>query len=193
MKLRSFIALEIPTEIQRAILHSTAPLQKILLKPVVRWVERQNLHLTLKFLGDVSPENLEQLADVLKAELVTYESFTMSVAGLGGFPSSRRPRIIWVGLEAPAALSTLQNGVDKITARMGYPLEERPFSPHLTIGRVGQGVTQADIVRIRAAIEAMTIENLGIVHVDAVRIFKSDLRPGGPVYTPLYTLPIKPF
>jgi 2'-5' RNA ligase len=192
MNLRSFIAVEIPAEIQRTILRDTASLQKILVKPLVRWVEAQNLHLTLKFLGDVSPEALEQLNGALKVGLIDQRSFNMSVAGLGVFPNPQRPRIIWVGLEAPSALSALQHSVEAIATRMGYLPEEHPFSPHLTLGRVGQSVTQADRMKISAAIQTMSVGNLGMVHVEAVCIFKSDLRPEGSVYTPLYTLPLRP-
>ena len=192
MKLRSFIAVEIPAEIQRTILRHTASLQKTLVKPLVRWVEAQNLHLTLKFLGDVAPEALEQLNGALKVELINQGSFSMSVAGLGMFPNPQRPRIIWIGLEAPSALSTLQHSVDTVAALMGYIPEEHPFSPHLTIGRVGQSVSQADRMKISATIKTMTVGNLGLVHVETVCIFKSDLRPGGSVYTPLYTLPLRP-
>jgi len=191
MKLRSFIAVEIPADIHRAIMRSMASMQRALPKPLIRWVESQNIHLTLKFLGDVSPVNLDQLADALKVELASHASFNISVGGLGAFPNSHRPRIIWVGLEAPIALTTLQRTVDTIAARMGYVPEEHPFSPHLTIGRVGQGVTSADLLRIQAAFDATTVGNLGEVHVESVHIFKSDLQPGGSVYTHLYTLPMK--
>jgi 2'-5' RNA ligase len=171
MNLRSFIAVEIPAEIHRAITRSTASLQKALPTPLVRWVEPQNIHLTLIFLGDVSPVNLELLAEALKVELTSHESFSMSVGGLGAFPSSHRPRIVWVGLEAPAALTTLQHGVETVAARIGYIPEERPFSPHLTIGRVGQSLTRIDLARIKAALEATSVGRLGIVHVGAVHIF----------------------
>jgi RNA 2',3'-cyclic 3'-phosphodiesterase len=191
MKLRSFIAVEIPAEIQRAIQRNTASLQQTLPKPMVRWVETQNLHLTLKFLGDVSPEELKHLAEALEAGLITQDSFDMSVSGLGAFPTLQRPRIIWVGLDAPATLVRLQQNVDAFASRTGFHPDDLPFSPHLTIGRVGQGTTRADDLKIRAAMVATTIGYLGTVHVEAVTIFKSDLRPGGPVYTPLYTLPLK--
>jgi len=192
MKLRSFIAVEIPAEIHCTILGNTASLQKTLAKPLVRWVEAQNLHLTLKFLGDISPEARDQLNGALKVEIINQRSFNMSVAGLGMFPNPQRPRIIWIGLEAPSALATLQHSVDSFATRMGYNPEERPFSAHLTIGRVGQSVTPTDRMKISAAIKTMTVGNLGMFHVEAVCIFKSDLRPGGPVYTPLYTLPLRP-
>jgi 2'-5' RNA ligase len=191
MILRSFVAVEIPAEIQSALASSSAPLQKALPKPLVRWVAPQNVHLTLKFLGDVSSANLQRLAEALKVEAVAHEIFTISVGGLGAFPNPRRARVIWIGLDAPAALLTLLRGVEAVTSRLGFASEERPFSPHLTIGRVGQDVSGIELQRIRNALEGTSIGALGTFRVDAVQIFKSDLQPGGSVYTHLYTLPMK--
>ena len=191
LMLRSFIAVEIPVEIQNAISHSTASLQRALPKPIIRWVSPQNVHLTLKFLGDVSPANIERLADVLKLEAAAHGMFSMSVGGIGAFPTSRRARVIWIGLEAPPALVALERGVEAATARLGYTREDRPFSPHLTIGRVGQNVTAADLQKIRTDLDGTSVGSLGMVNVDAIHIFKSDLQPGGSVYTHLYALPMK--
>ena len=191
MMLRSFIAVEIPAQIQSAIAHSTSSLRNALSKPLVRWVAEENVHLTLKFLGDVSPANLERLAETLRVEAAAHAVFSMPVGGLGAFPNPRRARIIWIGLETSPALQAIQRGVDAISARLGYPQEERPFSPHLTIGRVGQSVSASDLQHIRTELESTKVGALGTVEVQAIRIFKSDLRPGGSVYTPLYTLPLK--
>ncbi len=191
MMLRSFIAVEIPAELQRAIARRIAALQEALPKPLIRWVPPQNVHLTLKFLGDVSPANLERLAEALRAEAAAHEQFTMSIGGIGAFPSARRARVIWIGLDAPADLTALQRGGEAAAARLGYGPEERPFSPHLTIGRVGQSASASDLQRIRAALEATTVGVLGAARVDAVHIFKSDLQPSGAVYTRLYSLPMK--
>lgn len=191
MNYRSFIAVEIPTGIHRAIAHITQELQKELSRSMVRWVESENIHLTLKFLGDVPPGDLENLAGLLKAELAAHEPFTMSVKGLGAFPNQHRPRIIWVGLEAPVGLAKLQKAVETTAARLEFPAEERPFSPHLTIGRVNQHVSQSDLARIGPVLESTHFGSLGDVNVQAVRIFKSDLRPTGAVYTPMYALPMK--
>jgi 2'-5' RNA ligase len=191
MMLRSFIAIEIPAGIQSAIAQSTASLKNALPKTLIRWVASQNIHLTLKFLGDVSPANLERLAETLKIEAASHEIFSMSVGGIGAFPTPRRARVIWIGLETPPALEALQRGVETAAAQLGYTSEERSFSPHLTIGRVGQNVSASDLQHIRAELEATRVGILGTVHVDAVHIFKSDLKPGGSVYTHLYALPMK--
>jgi RNA 2',3'-cyclic 3'-phosphodiesterase len=190
MMLRSFLALEIPAEVQGALADSIDPLQKALPKPLIRWVPSHNVHLTLKFLGDVSPANLEQLAEALKKEIATCEPFTMSVGGLGAFPNPRRARVLWIGLDAPPALMQLMRIVETISARLGFPSEDRPFSPHLTIGRVGQNVTGTDLQHIRTFLEATHIGTIGMVHVDAMQIFRSDLQPAGSVYTRLYSLPL---
>jgi 2'-5' RNA ligase len=191
MMLRSFVALSIPAEIQKFIALSTAHVQKALPRPLIRWVAPQNVHLTLKFLGDVSPANLEKLSEALKVEVVTHETFNISVGGLGSFPNPRRAHIIWIGLEVPAALTVLLHGVEAVAERLGYASEDRPFSPHLTIGRVRQNPSGTDFHRIRSALEETTIGTLGTFLVNAVHIFKSDLQLGGSVYSHLYTLPMK--
>jgi RNA 2',3'-cyclic 3'-phosphodiesterase len=191
MMLRSFIALEIPAGIQAAIADSTASLKKACPKPFIRWVAPHNVHLTLKFLGDVSPANLERLAGMLKVESGLHEVFSMEAGDLGAFPNAHRARVIWIGLKAPASLDALWRGVEKTTVQMGYSPEGRPFSPHLTIGRVGQNNSSSDLQRVHAALSETKVGPLGTVRVEAVHIFKSDLQPGGSVYTCLYSLPLK--
>ncbi|MEZ0395865.1 MAG: RNA 2',3'-cyclic phosphodiesterase [Anaerolineales bacterium] len=191
MMLRSFIAIELPAEIQQAITRATADLQAALPRPLIRWVAPQNIHLTLKFLGDVSPGNLERLADVLRLEAKTHAAFRAAVGGLGVFPNPRRPRVIWVGFEAPADLARLQHSVEAVCARLGYPPEGRAFSPHLTLGRVAQTASAADLERIRQSLQTAAVAPLGNFLVEALHIFKSDLQPGGSVYTRLYSLPLQ--
>jgi len=191
MMLRSFIAIEIPAEIQNAIAHSITSITNILPKPLIRWGAPHNVHLTLKFLGDVSPANLERLAETLKLETASHEMFSISIGGLGAFPTQRRARVIWIGLDAPPALAALQRGVDAAAVQLGYPKEDRPFSPHLTIGRVTQTASASELQQIRSALESTKVGIFGTVRVQAIHIFKSDLQPGGSVYTRLYTLPMK--
>ena len=188
MMLRSFVALEVPAGIQIALANSTDSLRQALPRPLVRWVEPKNVHLTILFLGDVPPARLEQLADALREEANTLEPFDLTVRGLGAFPHARKARIIWIGLEAPPGLAALVRGVQSAAAKLGFALEDRPLSPHLTIGRVGQHTTADDLQRVRAALEATTIGLVGTFRVEALQVFKSELKPGGPVYTKLYSL-----
>ncbi|MFZ5912254.1 MAG: RNA 2',3'-cyclic phosphodiesterase [Chloroflexota bacterium] len=189
--LRAFIAIEIPSPIQQAIEKNTARLRSALDSNLVRWTPTSNIHLTLKFLGDVSPTTIEMLTQLLTVEASQYTCFEMQFGGLGTFPSPRRPRVIWIGIQAPAALEALQHGIEAATARMGYPTENRPFSPHLTIGRVKQTTGPADAQKIRVALEGTNIGALGNGKVEAVHLFKSDLKPTGSVYTRLFSAPLK--
>lgn len=191
MSLRAFIALELPVAIQDAITDRTAKLRTTLARPLVRWVPLHNVHLTLKFLGEVSPANLGNLAQVLKVEAREHAPFTFSVGGLGVFPNPRRPRVIWIGLETPPALVALARGIETICVRLGYDPENRPFSPHLTIGRVNQNTSAAELQHVRFALERTQVGAFGAVTVDAVHIFKSELLPGGTIYSHLYSAPLE--
>jgi 2'-5' RNA ligase len=99
--------------------------------------------------------------------------------------------VIYIGIQAPAALKTLQRGIESASRRLGYESEERGFSPHLTIGRVKQTVTATEQQTIRRALEETKIDSLGMARVDSVHLYKSDLKPTGSVYTRLYSAPLK--
>jgi len=182
--LRAFIAIEIPIEIKTAITDQTAGLHRRA-GQTVRWVTPENTHLTLKFLGDVSPTNAELLAESLRAECGKQPPFEISASGIGCFPNQHRPYVIWIGLNAPADLNQLQHKIESAAARLGFAAEDRPFSAHLTIGRVRERTSQADIKNLQAALEGLRIGELGQFTVQTITLFKSELQPGGPCYTPL--------
>ena len=188
--LRAFIAIEIPLGIREAICRAIIPLQKGL-GLVVRWVPMENMHLTLKFLGDVSPGNVEMLSQMLRAEADLFQCFDLRLHGLSSFPNLKRPRVIYIGIQAPSMLEALQRGIDSASRRLGYESEERGFSPHLTIGRVKQSITATEQQAIRHALEETRIDLLGTARVDSVHLYKSDLRPTGSVYTRLFSAPLK--
>ena len=188
--LRAFIAIEIPDEIQEAIFQKTAKIRLNLDRSIVRWVPTQNVHLTLKFLGDISPANLEILMQMLKPEVGQHQPFTIDIGGLGSFPNPRRARVIWIGIQAPAGLDSLQRSIDTAAARLGYAIEARSFSPHLTIGRVNRHISSTEQQQIRIALEETQVGSLGAARVEAVTLFRSDLQPNGAVYTPLFTTPL---
>lgn len=189
--LRAFIAVEIPPEIYRAIESKTAPLRGALNSSLVRWLPTGNIHLTLKFLGKISPANLEILAQMLKVEVSQHPAFAIQFEGLGAFPNPKRPRVIWIGIQAPNGFKSLRHGIEAATVKLGCPPEKRPFSPHLTIGRVKQNAGLTGIQKIRNALEETKIGSLGSAHVTAVHIFNSDLKPTGAVYTRLHSAPLK--
>lgn len=189
--LRVFIAIEIPHRIQSKILKNTSDLRSSLDHSLVKWVPESNLHLTLKFLGDTSRANVDILTRILSVEASRHSEFELQVGELGIFPNVQRPRVVWVGIQAPDALASLQHGIEAATAKMGYPAEKRPFSPHLTIGRVKQKITATDQHKVRTAFQAAKLGMLGTTYVDAVHLYKSDLKPSGAIYTRLATAPLK--
>jgi 2'-5' RNA ligase len=188
--LRAFIAVEIPAGIQQKIQQETAHLRKGI-HSLVRWVPAQNMHLTLKFLGDVSPNSVEFIKQMLRTEAENISCFDLHLAGIGAFPNLKRPRVLYVGIHAPAALDMLARGIESASRKLGYEPEERPFSAHLTLGRVRQNVNAAEQQQIRRAIEATQVDLLGTARVDSVHLYKSDLNPGGSVYTRLYSAPLR--
>ena len=188
--LRAFIAVELPLDVRQVIYEATSKLRQQV-GTLVRWVSIDNLHLTLKFLGDVSPANVDMISQMLRAETGLFNCFELRLSGLGSFPNLKRPRVIYIGIQAPLALETLQRGIESASRRLGYEAEERGFSPHLTLGRVKQNVTATEQQVIRRALEDTKIDFLGTARVDSVQLFKSDLRPSGSVYTRLYTAPLR--
>ena len=188
--LRAFIAVELPLDVRQVIYDATSRLRQEV-GTLVRWVSIDNLHLTLKFLGDVSPTNVDMISQMLRAETGLFSCFELHVSGLGSYPNLKRPRVIYVGIQAPAALETLQRGIESASRRLGYEAEERGFSPHLTLGRVKQNVTATEQQIIRRALEDTKIDSLGTARVDSIQLFKSDLQPSGSVYTRLYTAPLR--
>lgn len=190
--LRAFIALDIPPKVQENVHRATSNLRKGT-ESLIRWVPAENMHLTLKFLGDISPANVEFLTQMIHTEADSYNCFDIQLTGLGSFPSAKRPRVIYIGIQAPAELEALQHGVEAAARTLGYESEERSFSPHLTIGRVKHAlrISATDQQKIRRALEGTKIDSLGTARVDSVHLYKSDLKPTGSVYTRLYSAQLK--
>jgi 2'-5' RNA ligase len=152
----------------------------------VAWVPSQNLHLTLKFLGDIPASTVEGVKEALVEAASAVEPFTMGFHGLGAFPGVARPRVVWVGvLQGARECQALQSRVEEALARRGFPKEGRPYTPHLTIGRIraprGLAALQQAIVRDGS-------KEFGALAVGSVSLMKSDLHPSGARYTELQTV-----
>lgn len=185
--IRAFIAIDLSAEIIQRLEEVAGQLKQRLAGMQIRWVPVENIHLTLKFLGDVSMTNLEVLKKILLSESSNHPTFEMSVGELGAFPSLRRPRVIWVGITAPSELNALQHGIETETARLGYQHENRDFSPHLTLGRVSRNASSQEAHQIGQVLDSFKVGFLGATRVREVYLYRSDLRPGGAVYTRLMT------
>jgi 2'-5' RNA ligase len=185
--IRAFIAIDLSQDIQIH-LDEVVRKYKVQLSDIpIRWVAASNIHLTLKFLGDVSLSNLNILTDMIQTEISGHHQFDISVGGAGAFPNIRQPRIIWVGVEAPPELTAIQNGIEITTGRLGYVREERAFSPHLTLGRVSRNASSQDIKAITKALDSTKVGFLGATCVEKVHLYRSDLQPTGAVYTQIFS------
>ena len=189
--IRAFIAIELSAEIQAGLQNAAKTLQARTGALPVRWVPAKNIHLTLVFLGDVITTNLDALKDMLKSEVAGQPSFEIEVGYLGAFPSFRKPRVVWIGVSAPPDLSSLQRKISLASARLGYPGEDRPFTAHLTLGRVSKNASPEQVHRIGEILEAEKVEILGSMLVGSVNLYRSDLQPGGAVYTRLLSVALK--
>jgi 2'-5' RNA ligase len=188
---RAFIAIDLPDEIRTRLDEVVEDLKTRLVDVPVRWVPGDNIHLTLKLLGDVSISSLDLLKKMLHSEVESHLPFELSVGGLGAYPNARHCRVIWAGVEAPPDLSSLQRGIDTAMATMGYAREDKPFSAHLTLGRVSRNANSKDAHAIGSVLESTKIGFVGVAPVQAVYLYKSDLTPTGSIYTRLFTANMK--
>lgn len=152
----------------------------------VRWTRDESLHLTLKFLGELAADRLQSVRDSLAPVLAEVASFPARVTGLGVFPRPERPRVIWVGIEAPE-LMHLARLVERTTSTLGFTAEERPFRAHVTLGRVKDRSGWAPLAN---ALEKYGENDFGTFEVRHVTAFRSDLQRGGSVYTEIWTIPL---
>lgn len=186
-KIRAFIAIPATEEIRQLI----EQLEKSLMRSGadVKWVEPRNVHLTLKFLGNIPVDTVEPMSKSLAEVLAGFGSFEVVVSGLGTFPGGSRPRVIWLGFgEGKADLAELARRIEDVCADFGFERETRPFSPHLTIGRVRRPSPQ--LSRLRENIAQIKYNPLKLL-VDRVNLMKSKLSPRGPTYTILSSLALE--
>ncbi len=184
-RIRSFIAIDLAAPVGTAIgvlQHELAGTQAD-----VRWVRADGMHVTLKFLGAVEAPHLERVHTALANALQTQPALHVRAHGVGAFPSLRRPRVLWVGLQAQG-LGELAACVDSAVAPLGFAAERRAFTPHITLGRVN---SMRGWKAVAAHLEAHVDDDFGTCTVDAVTIFRSTLRPTCAVYTPLWTIPLQ--
>jgi len=183
---RTFVAIELDEELREALGRLQGLLRQKVASGCLRWVRPEGIHLTLKFLGDTSPAQVEQVKDALALAAAGVPPFEFTVGGVGCFPNTRRPRVVWVGVHEPTgALKRLRDAVEAQVAPLGFPTESRPFSPHLTLGRVHRRASKSEVQELGAVIAASAVGNIDEMHVGEVCYIKSDLQPGGAVYTTL--------
>jgi RNA 2',3'-cyclic 3'-phosphodiesterase len=181
--LRAFIAIDLPQTIQAALGQAQAAFRAPC--PDCRWTRPEGIHLTLKFLGPISDDQVREVTTALAA-LGPFEKLSVHVTGFGFFPDERRPRVFWAGLEAPPALEELAKRVENAMNKLGFPREERPFAPHLTLARFKTPRAQP---RLKALFEKQVGQSLGRFEVSEFFLFESKLSPHGAEYRKVVRFP----
>ncbi|MCU0561620.1 MAG: RNA 2',3'-cyclic phosphodiesterase [Desulfobacterales bacterium] len=184
--LRAFVAVELPGPVRAALQAIQAELERIGIR--ARWVQPERIHLTLKFLGSVPAGHVESIGRALAAAARAHAPMSLTAVGLGVFPGVRRPRVIWAGIaERGDALGGLQREIDARLSGLGFPAEAGRFRGHLTIGRF---VAERSPGPVAEALKQFAGQAAGSFAVREVVLFRSDLLPEGPRYTPLARTPL---
>ena len=179
--IRSFLAIELP----KALLEKIGEVQEDLKSSHsdVRWVSPQKIHLTLKFFGNIEEARIEPIIRAIECSIHDTQIFSLGVKGIGAFPNWKNPRVIWMGLiDGTGVLLPLHKQLETDLEGIGFEPEGRVFQPHLTLGRVNSSRGKEELIRRMEGYREEEFANIG---VERIILFESDLRPTGPIYTPL--------
>lgn len=182
-RIRAFVAVDVQDQ---RILEVVRRVQEDLSRYVkAKFVELENFHFTLKFLGEISEEAVDEVYSVMKE--LDFKPFELELRGVGCFPNVRRVNVIWVGTrEGGEVLTSLANDLEKKLRRLGFEPEQRPFTPHATIARVKYVQSRDGLI---SALEKMKDLEIGRMTVDSIKLKKSQLTARGPIYTTLRSVP----
>lgn len=181
--MRAFVAIELPESLRQALAREQSRFRAVC--PDARWTRPEGIHLTLKFLGEISDAQVDEVKKALQG-IGRFEKFTVRAQGFGFFPDARRPRIFWAGLDAPPEIGRLAAQVEGAMAPLGFPPEDRAFRPHLTLARF-------KIPRPQPRLQALLAEQddplLGSFEVSEFFLWESKLSPRGAEYRKVAQFP----
>ncbi len=181
--IRTFIAIDLPKENLEKINNILTFFKSECPEKTLRWVSLQNLHLTIKFLGDIPEKKLTSIKSIIQEVARRIPRFRFAVKGLGMYPNQTKPRVIWLGIETEAPMYQLHHLLDDRLKAQGIKPEKRKFSPHLTIARVSNRADYKQTKQIANILSKFTISHLGAIEVDQIHLYKSQLTPQGPIYS----------
>jgi 2'-5' RNA ligase len=182
--IRTFIAFNLPKNIISSISEIQNRFKSYAFK--ARWVNPENMHLTLKFLGDINYTDIENVSKTIINAVNNHTPVTLAVKGSGVFPGIKRPRVIWVGLTGDIEkLTSIQNDIEENLEKLGFPREKRPFRGHLTLGRIKGKINPKKLLDAMEKCEKFESE---LFIADKIFLFKSDLKSTGSVYTELKSI-----
>jgi 2'-5' RNA ligase len=184
---RTFIAIDMPEQVRAALGEAEQRLQAAAAADAraVKWVAPASIHLTLKFLGDTPVDTLDAIRAALAHVASARRAWALQLGHAGCFPNARQPRVLWIGVEGDiGGLTELQAAIEAAIAPLGFPTESRPFSPHLTLGRVRDDAGADVRQRLGVAVQSLRPATV-LFTAEGVSLMRSELRPSGAVYTQL--------
>jgi 2'-5' RNA ligase len=188
LKLRTFVAIKLPQSWKENLTEIQNSLKQRGNFPV-KWVNPANIHLTLKFLGDVESQRVPEITNALKEAVSEIKPFDLMFEGVGAFPNLESPRVVWVGMGGDVrSLLTLQGRVDDSLSTLGFSKEKRDFSPHLTLGRVrdrAQSQERRMLGKTLSQISSSSAHETGTHHVESLNLMRSELTREGAIYSSL--------
>jgi 2'-5' RNA ligase len=186
--IRAFIAIALPADIKTRIKNHQAPL-KCDTGNSVKWVDPEIIHLTLKFLGDITDDQIIPVTNAMRESVASTHPFILRLQGIGAFPSLNRAQVVWAGINGNLdSLLALQNKLDANLVKLNFPPERRPFSPHLTLGRVRDTAALTERQKLSACLSSFKIESGTQFEVKSIDLVQSRLLPAGPLYTRLQSV-----
>jgi len=184
---RLFIAIDLSAAVRRWLGEARSVLEPRVPLRSVRWTDLDGMHVTLKFLGEIPAGRIEGIRAVMDKAAQGIRPFPLAVEGLGCFPDAARPRVIWAGVRSEPRLLDLQQRLETGLENLGFSRERRAFSPHLTLGRVREGVTGANLEELGRMVESTVLDTGESMEVTGWCLFKSVLRPSGAEHSILHT------
>src|SRR4030065_2894829 len=184
--MRCFIAIELPEAVKSTLSGIEEGLKKS--KADVRWVKPDNIHLTLKFFGNIEDKKTEKIIEIMENICSQYAPFTIKIKGMGTFPNIKSPRVLWVGIEGNDTLKTLQEEIEKGMESIGFEREDRAFTAHLTLGRFRSSIEKEGLLKAVKLHEKDTF--VGSINVQSLSLIRSDLHPEGARYSKIIDIPL---
>ena len=190
-QIRSFIAIELPDEVKSVLAQLQAQLKTGKQLPV-KWADPYNIHLTLKFLGNIDVNKIREITGAIEAAAQGISPFHLEVKDLGVFPNFKRTRVVWVGVSGEVAqLSQLQQRIESNLAPLGFAPESRSFTPHLTLARVRERASPDEQQSFGQLIASTKFETVYGFSVDSINLMKSELTREGAIYSRIRSVKLK--
>ena len=182
--MRAFIAITVPQDLKNRIEKVQERLDMLDIE--VKLVEPEILHYNLKFLGEITEGDAAKVVSILNHTVPQHKSFNLHITGVGAFPQTVYARVVWLGAtEGAQQLSALAESIELALLDVGFRGEDRPFAPHLTLARINSGQHKPELITL---LKEQANADIGTMHVEQVVLFKSELTPKGPIYTPIHTV-----